>query len=122
MPVYEGNLQNLLDRYRPDRKDVVQVITDMMLSYILLALEHVHRQRPLIIHRDIKPANILYQGYNFFLTDFGIAKTVDTSRTVAGTRRYLAPEFGGTPIRSREGGYMAALAVAPKSPDSSRPT
>ena len=65
----------------------------MMLSQILPALDHVHKQTPAIIHRDIKPANILYQGYNFLLTDFGIAKTVDTSRTVAGTRRYLAPEI-----------------------------
>jgi serine/threonine protein kinase len=43
--------------------------------------------------RDIKPANILYQGDNFFLTDFGIAKPIDTAKTIVGTDWYMAPEF-----------------------------
>lgn len=39
-----------------------------------------------------KPANILYQGDNFLLTAFGIAKVVDASRTMVGTAWYMAPE------------------------------
>ena len=121
-------------------------MTNRMLYQILDALDFVHTYNPQIIHRDIKPANILYQGNKFLLTDFGIAKVVDTSRTMAGSKWYAAPEvrqngeqtpkvdiyvrargnlrgvFGKTPTRSREGGYMAALgAVAPAPPDTSEP-
>ena len=65
-------------------------MTNGMLHQILLALDHVHTQGT--IHRDIKPENILFRGNNFFLTDFGIAKLVDTSRTFIGTQWYAAPE------------------------------
>jgi serine/threonine protein kinase len=67
-------------------------MTNRMLYQILDALDHVHTQG--IIHRDIKPENILYDGVNdeFLLTDFGIAKFVDTSRTITGTPWYMAPE------------------------------
>jgi serine/threonine protein kinase len=56
------------------------------------ALDFVRTYNPQIIHRDIKPANILYQGDKFLLTDFDIAKVVDTSRTMAGSKWYVAPE------------------------------
>ncbi|KAH7108887.1 kinase-like domain-containing protein, partial [Dactylonectria estremocensis] len=58
---------------------------------ILLALEHVHARG--IVHEDIKPQNILYQGDEFFPTDFGIAKAVDTSMTMVGTEWYMAPKL-----------------------------
>ncbi|CAJ2508217.1 Uu.00g094030.m01.CDS01 [Anthostomella pinea] len=58
---------------------------------VLDALDFVHTRDPPIIHRDIKPSNILYLG-DQFLTDFGIAKVVDTSHTVIGTTWYMAPE------------------------------
>ena len=70
-------------------------MTSRMLSQIADALNHVHTRDPPIIHRDIKPANILYQGSRggkFLLTDFGIAKVVDTSKTLIGTPWYAAPE------------------------------
>lgn len=66
-------------------------MADRMFYQMLLALDHVHARG--IIHRDIKPENILYQGDKFLLTDFGIAKAVDTSRTMVGTARYMAPEI-----------------------------
>jgi serine/threonine-protein kinase len=60
------------------------------------ALHYAHNQR--VVHRDIKPANLLYDERNDTLkiTDFGIARLTDTSRTktgiILGTPSYMSPE------------------------------
>jgi len=61
-----------------------------------------------IVHRDIKPANIMYepQGDTVKVTDFGIARITDSSRTktgmVLGTPSYMSPEqLGGKRIDGR---------------------
>jgi eukaryotic-like serine/threonine-protein kinase len=60
------------------------------------ALDHAHRQG--IVHRDIKPANIMYVAATGLVkvTDFGIARITDSSRTrtgmVLGTPSYMSPE------------------------------
>ena len=60
------------------------------------ALAYAHKQD--LIHRDIKPANILYNKTDDFvkLTDFGIAKIPDSTRTragsILGTPLYMSPE------------------------------
>ncbi|KAF4637559.1 hypothetical protein G7Y89_g541 [Cudoniella acicularis] len=92
MPIYNGNLYQLLERLRDEELEAVRPMTNRMLYQILHALDFVHTYNPQVIHRDIKPANILYQGDKFLLTDFGIAKVVDTSRTIAGSKWYVAPE------------------------------
>ncbi|KAK0635278.1 kinase-like domain-containing protein [Bombardia bombarda] len=100
MPLYEGSLYGLLRRERQKERDVgpelvraaLAATTDRMLSQILDALDFIHTRDPPIIHRDIKPANILYRGDKFLLTDFGIAKIVDTSTTMVGSCWYVAPE------------------------------
>jgi len=51
-----------------------------------------------VVHRDIKPANIMYdtEGDTVKVTDFGIARITDSSKTktgmVLGTPSYMSPE------------------------------
>lgn len=60
------------------------------------ALDYAHQQH--VIHRDIKPANIMYEPdtQSVKVTDFGIARITDTSKTktgmVLGTPNFMSPE------------------------------
>jgi len=60
------------------------------------ALDYAHAQH--VVHRDIKPANIMYEPSSdqVKVTDFGIARITDASRTktgmVLGTPSYMSPE------------------------------
>jgi len=60
------------------------------------ALDYAHAQN--VVHRDIKPANLMYEPESDQLkvTDFGIARITDSSRTktgmVLGTPSYMSPE------------------------------
>ena len=60
------------------------------------ALHYAHRQN--VVHRDIKPANIMFNADadELKITDFGIARLTDTSRTktgiVLGTPSFMSPE------------------------------
>ncbi len=60
------------------------------------ALDYAHGEN--VVHRDIKPANIMYEtdSESVKLTDFGIARITDSSRTktgmVLGTPSYMSPE------------------------------
>ena len=61
-----------------------------------LALDYAHKND--VIHRDIKPANIMYEpaSKQIKLTDFGIARIADSSKTktgmILGTPAYMSPE------------------------------
>ncbi|MGE0484778.1 MAG: CHASE2 domain-containing serine/threonine-protein kinase [Gammaproteobacteria bacterium] len=61
-----------------------------------MALDYAHKHN--VVHRDIKPANIMYepQSKQVKLTDFGIARITDSSKTktgmVLGTPSYMSPE------------------------------
>ncbi len=67
-----------------------------LLSRTADALDYAHRHN--VVHRDIKPANIMYDSASnaLKLTDFGIARPIDSSRTrngiVLGTPYFMAPE------------------------------
>ena len=60
------------------------------------ALAYAHEQH--VVHRDIKPANIMYDSATdaVKVTDFGIARITDSSRTrtglVLGTPSFMSPE------------------------------
>ncbi|HSN70430.1 MAG TPA: serine/threonine-protein kinase, partial [Steroidobacteraceae bacterium] len=67
-----------------------------LVARVAEALHYAHRQN--VVHRDIKPANIMFDPDTdeLKITDFGIARLTDTSRTktgiVLGTPSFMSPE------------------------------
>jgi serine/threonine-protein kinase len=72
-------------------EDVYKIIID-----VAEALSYAHGKN--VVHRDIKPSNIMYepQSGKVKVTDFGVARIVDSSRTqtgdVLGSPLYMSPE------------------------------
>jgi serine/threonine protein kinase len=72
--------------------------TDRIFTQLADALSYAHSQG--VIHRDLKPANALVDSQgNLFLTDFGIAKLLESSSprltqtdAIMGTPAYISPE------------------------------
>ena len=65
-------------------------------TQVASALEYLHSRDPPIIHRDVKTRNILMKDFaTCKLADFGLSIELgqgNTMGTVAGTKRYCAPE------------------------------
>jgi serine/threonine-protein kinase len=85
-----------LGRYiKPDNLLEVRTILGIV-RRVAEALAYAHKQN--IVHRDIKPSNIMYEpeSDSIKITDFGIARITDASKTktgtVLGTPSYMSPE------------------------------
>lgn len=83
---------------------------------IMDALDYSHDRG--VIHRDIKPANILFSAEGRpFLTDFGIAKTAESTLhthtgRMMGTPAYVAPEQAlGQRVDARADQYALAITL-----------
>ena len=68
-----------------------------LVRQVAAALSYAHRKG--FVHRDVKPENIIFRGKDApVLTDFGIAKSTESSTqltsvgVIVGTPRYMSPE------------------------------
>jgi serine/threonine-protein kinase len=80
------------------------------------ALGYAHKHN--VVHRDVKPANIMYEPESDVVkvTDFGIARITDSSRTktgmVLGTPSYMSPEqLQGKKIDGRSDLFSLAVSL-----------
>ncbi len=90
---------------------------DMVLNYlrqICEAMAYAHRLG--IVHRDLKPANIMIDEHNQVkVTDFGIAKVINSAATntgtmIVGTPLYMSPEqIDGRQIDQRADVYALGI-------------
>lgn len=90
--------------------------TMLLVARMADALYYAHRQN--VVHRDIKPANIMFNPDTdeLKITDFGIARLTDTSRTktgiVLGTPSFMSPEqLEGRPLDGRSDQFGLAVSL-----------
>ena len=95
MPYIEG--QSLRERLQREHElpvaEAARILRDVADG---LALAHTHG----IVHRDIKPENVLLSGRHALVSDFGVARAIDSSAEeqltgtgiALGTPAYMAPE------------------------------
>ena len=87
-----GSLQNAGSALRSDARECVR-----LMAKIACAVQYAHEHG--VLHRDLKPGNILLDAHGEpFVTDFGLAKWLDTGTDLTqtliifGTPGYIAPE------------------------------
>ncbi len=86
-----GSLQDRLDKGELKARDMAHIV-----ERVAEGLDAAHARG--IIHRDVKPANILFDtSGEAFLSDFGLAKSLNRSTGITGalfvgTPEYMSPE------------------------------
>jgi serine/threonine-protein kinase len=87
-----------------------------IIARVAEALDYAHKQS--VVHRDIKPANVMYEpdGDVVKVTDFGIARITDASRTktglVLGTPSFMSPEqISGHKVDGRSDIYSLGVTL-----------
>ena len=87
-----GSLQKAGPTLRTQPRECVR-----LMAKVARAVQYAHEHG--VLHRDLKPGNILLDGLGEpFVTDFGLAKWLDTNTdltrtlTIFGTPGYIAPE------------------------------
>ncbi|MDF1485202.1 serine/threonine-protein kinase [Ramlibacter sp. H39-3-26] len=93
---------------------VPQVVS--IIARVAEALDYAHQQN--VVHRDIKPANIMFDAATdtVKVTDFGIARITDASRTrtglVLGTPSFMSPEqLAGKRVDGRSDLYSLGVTL-----------
>nr|WP_222622902.1 serine/threonine-protein kinase [Ramlibacter cellulosilyticus] len=93
---------------------VPQVLS--IVARVAEALAYAHKQH--VVHRDIKPANIMYEpdSDTVKVTDFGIARITDASKTktglVLGTPSFMSPEqIAGRKVDGRSDLYSLGVTL-----------
>ncbi|MBS1845950.1 MAG: protein kinase [Actinobacteria bacterium] len=85
-----GDLRGLIDRDGPLSPERATAL----LGQVAEALDAAHAAG--IVHRDVKPHNVLVEGDRAYLSDFGLAKSLEDSgasgASVVGTAAYMSPE------------------------------
>jgi serine/threonine-protein kinase len=104
-----GSLAQWIRRGVPRLEDI-----ERPFSQVAQALDYAHQRG--IIHRDIKPGNvILDENGNAYLSDFGIARIMDSNLTgsaIIGTPAYMSPEqANGQPLDARSDVYALGIVL-----------
>jgi len=107
--------KDLIPYTKPDNLLPVDKVVSII-ARVADALGYAHKQN--IVHRDIKPANIMYEpeGDSPKVTDFGIARITDSSKTktgmVLGTPSYMSPEqLSGKKVDGRSDLFSLAVSL-----------
>jgi CHASE2 domain-containing sensor protein len=105
--------KDLLDYCRDGHLLPVPEVVSIV-ARVARALAYAHAQN--VVHRDIKPANIMYEPASdtVKVTDFGIARITDSSRTktglVLGTPSFMSPEqIAGRKVDGRSDLYSLGV-------------
>lgn len=105
--------KDLADHCKGDQLLPVPVVLSIV-ARVAEALAYAHKQN--VVHRDIKPANIMYEPQSDIVkvTDFGIARITDSSKTktglVLGTPSFMSPEqLAGKKVDGRSDLYSLGV-------------